>query len=579
MEKSVDSNTNYLLEQLITARKEINNLRQEINSLRYVHERDISNIKRLLRLGTNSLTSFSEESASSSEVLTAPLKNNELLTSKISNDCNSIRRPIGIMSSWSPNKKATPRQSVVSNSTSGKIILFQSIFTNPEHALKGLDEFSHMWILFHFHKNELGHVGTEVAPPGLNSIKTGIFSTRSPHRPCPIGLSLVKIIKIEDYNIYFEGVDVIDQTPVLDIKPYIPYYDNPLHLDKVLHSIRLKEESEKGNTATSSSSSMNNADGWIYNAANDTDKRLSANCNDNTCTLNRKSVIYSKSIADNHSHVHVSSPSSSSISSSIDVSKDEELALKLQAEEFENNLIFEDVSVSNESITSLEDKEVTSVTTSRVNANSISYNTGVGGSDIRNSRPLDQTDRSRIRYASDMDIINRGTTNLTFNDECPYISDKIGKREAPDGEEGFAYNKKSSSSTAVTNKLNSETRPINVRVPGWMLNPKESPFTINFSKMCLQQLQEISKDKTDEKKLLIESILKEDPRTAFIRLYHRNKYYAVLIHDLHVFCRYNDIKKEVTVIKIRLAGHTCNCGEADWQCIGHTELSPGHNLP
>lgn len=54
-----------------------------------------------------------------------------------------------------------------------------------------------------------------------------MFATRSPNRPCPIGLSLVKIDRIMENSIYFSGVDMIDQTPVLDIKPYIPQYDNP----------------------------------------------------------------------------------------------------------------------------------------------------------------------------------------------------------------------------------------------------------------------------------------------------------------------------------------------------------------
>lgn len=66
-----------------------------------------------------------------------------------------------------------------------------------------------------------------MAPPRLNGLRTGVFATRSPHRPCPIGLSLVKIDRIMENTIYFSGVDMVDQTPVLDIKPYIPQYDNP----------------------------------------------------------------------------------------------------------------------------------------------------------------------------------------------------------------------------------------------------------------------------------------------------------------------------------------------------------------
>ena len=69
----------------------------------------------------------------------------------------------------------------------------------------------------------------KVKPPRLNGVKKGVFATRSPHRPCPIGLSLVKIDGIIDSTVYLSGVDLIDGTPVLDIKPYIPAYDNPDH--------------------------------------------------------------------------------------------------------------------------------------------------------------------------------------------------------------------------------------------------------------------------------------------------------------------------------------------------------------
>lgn len=87
-------------------------------------------------------------------------------------------------------------------------------------------------ILYHFHKNSATqHVHAKVSPPRLNGTKTGVFATRSPHRPSPIGLSLVKIDRITENTVYFTGVDMVDQTPVIDIKPYIPQYDSPDHLN------------------------------------------------------------------------------------------------------------------------------------------------------------------------------------------------------------------------------------------------------------------------------------------------------------------------------------------------------------
>lgn len=104
--------------------------------------------------------------------------------------------------------------------------LNKDTFTNPSHSLQDLEQFSHLWIIFVFHKHDSG-VKAKVAPPRLNGEKTGVFATRSPHRPCPIGMSLVRIEKIVEDVIYFSGVDMVDGTPVLDVKPYIPHYDQP----------------------------------------------------------------------------------------------------------------------------------------------------------------------------------------------------------------------------------------------------------------------------------------------------------------------------------------------------------------
>lgn len=135
--------------------------------------------------------------------------------------------PIGEIRTEFPEKRAVPRQPTVCSKLLGCIELNKYIFTNPEHSLDGLCDFSHVWIIYHFHKND-AHAKAKVAPPRLGGERIGIFSTRSPHRPCPIGLSLVKIERIEGKNIYFYGTDMVDGTPVLDIKPYIPRYDNPI---------------------------------------------------------------------------------------------------------------------------------------------------------------------------------------------------------------------------------------------------------------------------------------------------------------------------------------------------------------
>lgn len=89
-------------------------------------------------------------------------------------------------------------------------------------GLKDLDGFSHAIIIYYFHKSEKEQVE---AKPFLEDKTHGIFAIRSPHRPNHIGLSIVRIEGIEDNKLHFSEVDMLDKTPVLDIKPYIRYFD------------------------------------------------------------------------------------------------------------------------------------------------------------------------------------------------------------------------------------------------------------------------------------------------------------------------------------------------------------------
>ena len=90
-------------------------------------------------------------------------------------------------------------------------------------GLKDLDEFSHAIILYYFHKSQREEIEGR---PFLEQDKHGIFAIRSPHRPNHIGLSIVKIKRIEANKLYFTEVDMLDGTPVLDIKPYVKYFDS-----------------------------------------------------------------------------------------------------------------------------------------------------------------------------------------------------------------------------------------------------------------------------------------------------------------------------------------------------------------
>jgi len=134
-----------------------------------------------------------------------------------------------------PAKFGLPRQSGLVEELCGKIV-FEPLYRNPE-ALRGLEGYSHLWILWGFSerfvsgKNDSGtnDWSPTVRPPRLGGNKrVGVFATRSPNRPNKIGLSCVKRQRI-DYSepaIYVAGIDMMDGTPVYDIKPYLPYVDS-----------------------------------------------------------------------------------------------------------------------------------------------------------------------------------------------------------------------------------------------------------------------------------------------------------------------------------------------------------------
>jgi tRNA (adenine37-N6)-methyltransferase len=135
-------------------------------------------------------------------------------------------KPIGHIKTIFAEKRAVPRQASVAETILSRIELCKDLYTNPEQSLETLEDFSHIWIIYHFHRNE-SHFKPKIAPPRLDGKRVGVLSTRSPHRPNPIGMSLVRLDKISGSTIYFYGSDMVDDTPVLDIKPYIPSYDSP----------------------------------------------------------------------------------------------------------------------------------------------------------------------------------------------------------------------------------------------------------------------------------------------------------------------------------------------------------------
>lgn len=98
----------------------------------------------------------------------------------------------------------------------------------PREALRGLERVSHLWVISWFHglPQQEPSFRPTVRPPRLGgSVRLGVLATRSPHRPNPIGLSVVRLLAIEDRTLRVSGIDLLDGTPVLDIKPYLPWAD------------------------------------------------------------------------------------------------------------------------------------------------------------------------------------------------------------------------------------------------------------------------------------------------------------------------------------------------------------------
>ena len=137
---------------------------------------------------------------------------------------------IAHMHSDFPEKFGIPRQSGLVNSLQSMIV-FEPEYRNP-HAFRGLEGYSHIWILWEFSEAVRADWSPTVLPPRLGGkTRMGVFATRSPFRPNPIGLSCVQLEKIAQHPkfgpvLYVSGADLMDGTPIFDVKPYLPYTDS-----------------------------------------------------------------------------------------------------------------------------------------------------------------------------------------------------------------------------------------------------------------------------------------------------------------------------------------------------------------
>lgn len=154
-----------------------------------------------------------------------------------------IYKPIGVIHTSFNNLDEMPIQPTSDASGPGIVEVF------PEYAdaLKDLEGFSHIYLLYYFHKVRQSQL---IVTPFLDSQPHGIFATRAPARPNPLGLSLVKLIRIDNNQVHVEGADVLNETPLLDIKPYVPEFESVQGvrigwLEKVRDKIRNQKSDDR----------------------------------------------------------------------------------------------------------------------------------------------------------------------------------------------------------------------------------------------------------------------------------------------------------------------------------------------
>jgi len=129
-----------------------------------------------------------------------------------------IYKPIGIIHSPFKEPRGTPIQPSAAGDVEGMVEVF------PEYVegLKDIEGFSHLILIYHFHLVKRSALQVK---PYMDDQSHGVFATRAPARPNSIGISIVRLLEVEDTKLHIQGVDVVDGTPLLDIKPYVPQFD------------------------------------------------------------------------------------------------------------------------------------------------------------------------------------------------------------------------------------------------------------------------------------------------------------------------------------------------------------------
>jgi len=134
------------------------------------------------------------------------------------NPSTIVYRPIGVIHSEHQLAQNTPIQPVYATNCHG----WAEIFPEFDEGLRDLEGFSRVYLIYHFHRADSVKLTVK---PFLQDVERGVFATRAPSRPNPIGLSVVELLRREGTTLYLKGVDILDGTPLLDIKPYTAKFD------------------------------------------------------------------------------------------------------------------------------------------------------------------------------------------------------------------------------------------------------------------------------------------------------------------------------------------------------------------
>jgi len=151
--------------------------------------------------------------------------------------------PIGLIYSPFNQPKGTPIQPKAAQGIKGKVKIFDEYI----EGLKDLEGFSHIILIYYFHLVKNYKL---LVKPFMDNEFHGVFATRAPSRPNPIGLSVVKLLEVKENTLFIEDVDIVNETPLLDIKPFVPEFDvrNPEKigwLDKNIHKLKTTKDDER----------------------------------------------------------------------------------------------------------------------------------------------------------------------------------------------------------------------------------------------------------------------------------------------------------------------------------------------